>query len=1255
MISLVQIKSACTNDRVYARGRDLAQGGAGAIIDRYAFLTDSNPQGVTLTSSVIGSDYDYYDVEISLVNDTIDEAYCECPAFEKYSGICKHCAATLIAYRSQPDSFSQDEDEGRVYGRGDHGFINSYTSIDSRFDGEEQSAKTTSTSLRNDDVDTDYIDDALSWLDKFLASQSGLIQRGYPESSKRQPVDFPASSHSQQQSSSSIAQKPPTQTETSPLLSRFIDQYAPATGFADPAKTQTASTYARALSDFVNEPKSNVFLEATITENEFGWLLSLRIGHDKSVYVVKEISYLLHCILNQQWHSYGQKLSFTHSLTILDKKSRAIAGLLLRKLEAEEAKHQVRFGLHLGRSSTAWEKTVPLTDSEVIELLDIHERFAAPLYVQDPNLYGKGKQQVRVLREDPPLELELYPTARGWLLDGGARLPFVTKSNRLYVLQDGIFYDCSPDLAELWPLLANLYEDRNTLLLSSEDVAKFAASLLPVFDERLTIHAPDEIRALKPVPCELEFYFDRNKTQITCEVYGVYRSRRLALTAVRSVGQPEGVIDPASEEYGQFPLRDFAQETEALALVADFFTSDIVEASKADADVDEADVPFLMLSDEASVADLLFGGLARFREIGTVFTTDAFNRLLFERTPTVNIGLSLTGDLINLDVSSSDLAPDELAALLNSYKRRRSFHRLKSGAYLNLQDMDLRQFQQLDTVAQDLGLSAKALTSGHAEVALSRAFYLDSVLGDDGKDLSFTQFLDRFHSLRKTAFPVPASLESVLRPYQVEGFQWLSLLAASGFGGILADEMGLGKTLQIIAWLLAQKDALHALRGSSSGFSSASNSPSNPALIVCPASVVYNWVAEVQRFAPELAVQALAGTKAERSAARKHPADVYVISYDSARVDIEALGQQPWFALILDEAHYIKNQSAKTTQALKRLEASHKFALTGTPMENRPSELYSLFAFLMPGYLGSYMSFRERFELGILGGDEEAIGRLHALVSPFILRRLKADVLTELPEKLESVIRTPLTSGQRKLYDAEEQHIRTELALQIAESKARRHRKNVGARQHSVEILAELTKLRQICCDPGLVYENYTGGAAKVDAIMDVIASAQDSGEKVLLFSQFTSFLSVIETRLMKDHIPYFMLTGSTPKERRLELCNAFNSDSTPVFLISLKAGGVGLNLTGASVVIHADPWWNASAQNQATDRAHRIGQERAVTVYKIIAAGTIEERILKLQEKKLSLADSLIGGESLSLTKLSDEELLELLSGEIPAGESPQ
>ncbi|MEE1479653.1 MAG: DEAD/DEAH box helicase, partial [Slackia isoflavoniconvertens] len=417
-------------------------------------------------------------------------------------------------------------------------------------------------------------------------------------------------------------------------------------------------------------------------------------------------------------------------------------------------------------------------------------------------------------------------------------------------------------------------------------------------------------------------------------------------------------------------------------------------------------------------------------------------------------------------------------------------------------------------------------------------------------------------------------------------------------------------------------------------------------------SLVYNWTAEFERFAPELSVVAVAGGAQERRAARLEAfgghrrVDVLVTSYDLLRIDIDDWSSHRLFICALDEAQYIKNPAALTTRAVKSLEADHKFALTGTPMENRLSELWSIFDFLMPGLLGPYARFRERFESPIVGGDDAVARRLQAIVAPFMLRRLKADVLTDLPDKLESVVYANMDVEQRKLYDAHEQRLREELTAQRMFRKEREAARAAGKPVSTVEVLAEITRLRQLCCDPRLVYEDYRGPSAKLDAIVDLVSSAVEGGEKTLVFSQFTSFLELIAERLRKAGIAHYSITGATPKKERVRLVDAFNEDDTPAFLVSLKAGGTGLNLTGASVVIHADPWWNAAAQSQATDRAHRIGQTRVVSVEKVVAKNTIEERIVRLQQTKSELADQVVGAGGISLASLDADDLYELLQG---------
>ncbi|HAE15631.1 MAG TPA: hypothetical protein DCG51_03685, partial [Erysipelotrichaceae bacterium] len=361
----------------------------------------------------------------------------------------------------------------------------------------------------------------------------------------------------------------------------------------------------------------------------------------------------------------------------------------------------------------------------------------------------------------------------------------------------------------------------------------------------------------------------------------------------------------------------------------------------------------------------------------------------------------------------------------------------------------------------------------------------------------------------------------------------------------------------------------------------------------------------------------------------------FITSYDLLKRDIGLYEDMHFSYQILDEAQFVKNPRAAVSRSVRIIHSDHRIALTGTPIENRLSELWSIFDYLMPGFLYSYEDFRSRFETPITRSrDETATEQLRRMVSPFILRRLKEDVLKDLPEKLEEIRYAGFDEEQQKLYDGQVVRMREMIASLD---------QNSG--ENKIRILAEMTRIRQICCDPSLLVDGYTGGSAKREACLDLIRSAVEGGHKMLVFSQFTSMLELLEEDLHKEDIPYYKITGATSKEDRMKFVQQFNTDETPVFLISLKAGGTGLNLTGADVVIHYDPWWNLAAQNQATDRAHRIGQTKKVNVFRLIVRDTIEERILEMQAAKKDLADSILTGEMTSLGSLSKEELLELLS----------
>ena len=477
--------------------------------------------------------------------------------------------------------------------------------------------------------------------------------------------------------------------------------------------------------------------------------------------------------------------------------------------------------------------------------------------------------------------------------------------------------------------------------------------------------------------------------------------------------------------------------------------------------------------------------------------------------------------------------------------------------------------------------------------------------------------------MKDSEYTPPESLHNVLRKYQRDGYRWLRTLDGYGMGGILADDMGLGKTVQVLSYLLAIKEL--------------GENPL-PSLIVCPASLVLNWAEECEKFTPELHCVVVDGDAAHRAALAEQweAADLVVTSYDLLRRDEALYENQKFYACILDEAQAIKNHTTQKYKAVCGVNSRVRFALTGTPVENRLGELWSIFSFLMPGYLPPYKAFCARFEKPIVQEDDPtAVRRLNQLTGPFILRRMKADVLKELPPKTENIYRIELETEQRKLYLAAVVDAREKLRAAKPEDK--------------MAVFAVLMRLREICCDPHLIADNWEGGSAKLDACVELVSSAVEGGHRILLFSQFTSMLDLLAKRLDAEGISHFTLQGSTPKPVRAELVRRFNGGEVSVFLISLRAGGTGLNLTAADIVIHYDPWWNVAAQNQATDRAYRIGQQNPVQVYKLIAQDTIEEKIVALQQAKQSLAETVTGSADGAILSMKPEELLELL--EVPEG----
>jgi superfamily II DNA or RNA helicase len=542
--------------------------------------------------------------------------------------------------------------------------------------------------------------------------------------------------------------------------------------------------------------------------------------------------------------------------------------------------------------------------------------------------------------------------------------------------------------------------------------------------------------------------------------------------------------------------------------------------------------------------------------------------------------------------------------------------RLKNGHIAAIDTAGLEDFEQVirdcDPAQTQPGLYR--INRAHAVYVEETARELGSAVADR------REALKRFITGRNApphAKTKLGPLAKILREYQFAGFEWLTRLAANNLGGILADEMGLGKTVQALAFLSAQKG-------------------NGPALVVCPTSLVTNWENEARKFAPQLKTLVLEG--ADRAARFKSitEADLVITSYALLRRDIEALRDINFSTAVLDEAQHIKNPETQNAQAAFALRARHRFVLTGTPMENSVRDLWSIMNFALPGYLGNRSDFRERYELPIARGSApEVQRRLSRRLRPFLLRRRKRDVAKDLPEKIEQVVPCTLTNDQRAAYDA----LLREIQQGLGSSG-----KNVNAGAQRMKMLTGLLRLRQVCCDLRLVGLEREESSAKLDLLDELVEEAIDGDHRILVFSQFVSMLQIIRERFEKLEIPFCYLDGST-KERQ-EIVNRFQSDSAiPVFLISLKAGGVGLNLSAADTVIHFDPWWNPAVEAQATDRAHRIGQTRVVTAYKLITRDTVEEKILRLQEKKRAAIDAAIESEEPLMTGLTTEELEELLA----------
>lgn len=736
---------------------------------------------------------------------------------------------------------------------------------------------------------------------------------------------------------------------------------------------------------------------------------------------------------------------------------------------------------------------------------------------------------------------------------------------------------------------------------SKKTVAKFAHNILPKFEQTkfILVSGTDELKVILPPEAHFLFKLDYRVGSILCVARVQYGDAQYEL----------------NQGYTEEDRRDVEKETAAWKHINTYFS-------------DYQHGRYVLSNEDSDVVQaFLDDGINELKRLGEVQITANFRSLLkgIKINLDVGVGINLTNELLDIDLADQKMSWEDIQAALKAYQEKRKYFVLKNGMLAKAEQPTIEQLAQ---TLHDLGISFKDFIHGKLHLPAYRAFYFAKQMKAANAlhfstNESFNTLINDLAKNQLKQNQIPVSLQNILRPYQKIGFNWLSTIVNYKFGGLLADEMGLGKTLQIISLLLARKEKMQNQL---------------PSLIVAPASVIYNWQAEVKKFASSLNVALLDGTKKERERllldAKKY--DLLISSYQSLNRDLEAYQNLIFDVEVIDEAQNIKNQQSVTAKTVKVIKAHHKLALTGTPIENKLSELWSIFDYLMPGFLGSYPDFRKKYELPIVKEqDKEAEDQLANMVIPFILRRLKKDVLRDLPDKDEEIVPVKMNKKQADLYNMQTQKIIAQLNGQGDED----------FKRSRFQILAQITKLREICCDPHLLYENYHGKSNKLIATIELIKNNLANGHKILLFSQFTAILDILHENLARLRLPLFTITGSTPKTKRQEQVQKFNQMAQPgVFLISLKAGGTGINLTGADVVIHYDPWWNLAAEKQATDRAHRIGQKHSVKIYKMVTEDSIEERIIALQQKKAELADIILQNDQIADATMSKDDLIKIL-----------
>ncbi|HOM01566.1 MAG TPA: DEAD/DEAH box helicase [Acetivibrio sp.] len=955
---------------------------------------------------------------------------------------------------------------------------------------------------------------------------------------------------------------------------------------------------------FLDEnPKQEVHLEITYEFNRDYFnshmsSLELRLGTDR-LYIVKNMKEFLAHISANTPLEFGKNFTFDPEKHTFSKEDQKIIDILMEIYENERLLEQRFKYTYQTTSSVFVGKKVLLSTPYLLRVFEAlkNRNFIA-------KVLNNGEKLVSITEEDLPLNFSLSHRNNRLLLNLKSSWEFVSLTEKgIYFYYNGKIYRPSEKQQKCYiPLISKFLGGKtDTLPFPANQTERFISEVLP------HVHKIGKVSMDKGIEEKLV------KEKLVSKIY--FDKYKEGISAVINFHYGQSVVNPFSgQNYINDPDKIVVRDMESERKIIEIFeTAEFI-----------VDKNTIYLTDESKLFEFLRNGLTRLQELAEVYYSDAFKSISVRFPPGFSGGIRLSQDsnMLEFSFDYEDIDSSELEHIFSSIKEKKKYYRLKDGSFLPL---DLPELISMSNLVEQLDIKEKDLSKKIIELPKYRAIYIDSLLRESNmngieRSLDFKHMVQNIKEPGDMDFEIPEKLKNILRDYQKVGYKWLKTLAYYGLSGILADDMGLGKTLQVIAFILSEKDKAEA-----------------PSLVVAPTSLVYNWQEEVKKFAPELKTLVISGSISERHEKfeKIKDVDIVVTSYPLLRRDIDLYKEIKFQYCFLDEAQHIKNPNTLNAKTAKQINSGMNFALTGTPIENSITELWSIFDFVMPGYLLSHSKFLKKFETPITKySDQNALNELGRHIRPFILRRLKKDVLKDLPEKIETKIVCEMTENQKKIYLAYLKKAKSEVAIELQTN---------GFEKSQIKILALLTRLRQICCHPSLFIENYSGESGKIQVLEEIMTDAFDSGHRILLFSQFTSMLEIIKQFLDQKSVEYFYLDGSTKAEDRVEMVKSFNQGARKLFLISLKAGGTGLNLTGADMVIHFDPWWNPAVEDQASDRAHRIGQKNVVQVMKLITQGTIEDKIFELQQKKKEMIDSVIQPGETLLSKMSESEILEL------------